>query len=377
MRIGFIVFTDLRSLKGDAVHVKNLLKEFEKSDLHVDALVGRPTGNRTKRKHFAFFVQVVSRLAFLMRILALRKRYDIFYLRDWLFAYLISFCKVPYAFEVNGLLPYEGLIRNYFQSGSAAHRFFQRMEKRVLHSAAKIVSVSYPIKEYCVDDVGVDEHKIVVAENAADTDTFNPDVPEKQIQQKDNKTLIGWMGSFESQHGFDDFITIAARLKERKCHDVAFLIIGGGPAKEKLQEHLSKLGLQDYFVFCGRVPWDQVPGYMLNADFCLSLYKRTPANLQYRAKTGAAQIKIFEYLALGKPILAYDHGDAREFFEARRIGWVCHMSPKNVADKIIEIIQDPNQISEYAQNALALSRKRYNWKVTAAKIVGFLKERDS
>lgn len=376
MKIGFIVFTDLRSLKGDAVHVKNLLREFEKSDLHVDALIGKPAGNRAKLKHFAFLMQVVSRLVFLMRILLLRKRYDVFYLRDWLFAYLLSFCKVPYAFEVNGLLPYEGLIRNYFQSGSVAHHFFQRIEKRVLHSAAKIVSVSYPIKEYCVDDAGVDGRKIIVAENAADTDTFNPDVPKKQIHEKDNKTLIGWMGSFESQHGFDDFIAIAARLKDRKCHNVGFLIIGGGPAKEELEQHLSELGLQDYFIFCGQVRWDQVPGYMLNVDFCLSLYRRTPANLQYRAKTGAAQIKIFEYLALGKPILAYDHGDARGFFEARKIGWVCQMSPENVADKIIEILQDPNQIDQYAQNALALSRQKYNWKVTAAKIVDFLKERE-
>jgi glycosyltransferase involved in cell wall biosynthesis len=376
VKVGFILFTDLRSLKGDAVHVKNLLKEFEKSDLRVDAIAGRPAGNRVKLKHFTFLVQVVNRLAFLMRILALRKRYDMLYLRDWLFAYLLSFCKARYAFEVNGLLPYEGLIRNYFQPGSVAHRCFQRIEKRVLHSAAKIVSVSYPIKQYCVDDVGVDERKIIVAENAADTDVFNPDAPKKQIQPKDSKTLIGWMGSFESQHGFDDFIAIAMRLRDRKCHDVAFLIIGGGPAKEELEQHLSELGLKDYFLFCGQVPWNRVPGYMLNVDFCLSLYRRTPANLQYRAKTGAAQIKIFEYLALGKPILAYDHGDAREFFEARKIGWVCQMDPENVADKVIEIIQDPNQINEYAQNALALSRQRYNWKVTAAKIVDFLKERE-
>jgi glycosyltransferase involved in cell wall biosynthesis len=376
MKIGFIIFTALDSLKGDAVHVRNLLKELQKSDLHVEALVGRPTRDRFSWKQLNFLAKMAGRTAFLLKVLTLRRKFDLFYLRDYLFAYLLSLFRVPYAFEINGLLPYEGLIRHYYQPGSWACRLFRRIERRVLRSAVKLISVSTRIRDYCVREVGIDPRKIVVADNAADTDVFHPDAPRRSLPGHSGGTLIGWMGSFESQHGFNDFLGIAARFRTRGCRDVRFLIIGGGRAQEQLQQRLEQLGLQDYFLFCGHVPWDQIPGYMLHADLCLSLYNRTPENLEYRAKTGIAQIKIFEYLALGKPVLSHDHADAREFFEERQIGWVCGMTPEEVADRILAILQDPAEIRQRARNALTLSREQYRWSLTAAKIVHFLKERE-
>ena len=133
-------------------------------------------------------------------------------------------------------------------------------------------------------------------------------------------------------------------------------------------------GLDDYFLFAGAVPWDQVPGCMLNADFCLSLDRRTEENLEYRRVIGVTQIKVYEYLALGKPVLAHDLGDGKEFFETRRIGWVCDPQPERVAQRIIEIAERPAQIAEYSQNALRLAQEKYNWKVTAGKIAAFLPE---
>jgi glycosyltransferase involved in cell wall biosynthesis len=376
VRIGFIVFTNLDSLKGDAVHVRNLLREFRRSDLQIEPLVGRPTRDRFACKHLNFMAKMIGRKLFLFKILLLRRRFDLFYLRDYLFAYLLSLFGVRYAFEINGLLHYEGLIRHYYTAGSRACRLFQHIERRVLRSAVKLVSVSQPIKDYCVQEIGINAQRIVVAENAADTEVFHPEAAKQPLQGQTGRILVGWMGSFESQHGFGDFPGIAARLRDRGCSDVQILIIGGGRAQEHLAHQVAQTGLQDYFLFCGYVPWDRVPGYMLHAAFCLSLYNRTPENLEYRAKTGTAQIKIFEYLALGKPILSHDHADAREFFEARRIGWVCGMAPENVADKIIDIIREPAQICEYTRNAMKLSREKYRWDLTATRIAAFLKERE-
>ena len=374
MKIGFVILTDLAQLKGDAIHVKCLLREFENLGVSCDPIVCKACANPPKQKHLNLLVKMVTRFLFLQKVLAVRKRYDLLYLRDWLFACLLTFFGVRFAFEINGLLPYEGLIRDYFTPGSRACRAFEWVQRRVLHRAVAVVAVSAPIKEYCVDEVGLDPAKIVVAENAADTSVFRPDVARQDVPKAEGTVLAGWMGSFESQHGFADFVAIAKRLRERGCDNVQFLIIGGGSDKEQLEGQLAQMGLADYFVFCGRVRWDQIPGFMVNADFCLSLYRRTAQNLEYRARTGVAQIKIFEYLALGKPVLAYDHGDARAFFADRQIGWVCPLQPEAVADRIVEIAARPDQIRDYGQNALALSRERYNWAATARTIVDFLQE---
>jgi glycosyltransferase involved in cell wall biosynthesis len=373
VKFGFIIFTDLSKQTGDAIHVKNLLREFESAGIELGVFTSKLETIQFKSKQLNFIKKMLGRSIVLLRILTIKKRYELFYLRDWLFAYLMSFCKLTYVFEVNGLVSYEGLIRNYYKRDSILHKFFKKMEKRVLARAMKIVCVSEGIKNYCLAE-HIDKRRILVAENAADVDTFNPDVPKTELETEDGKITIGWMGSFKSQHGFKDLLTMAAYLKSRNCTTIRFLVIGGGRRKDDLENQIAEQNLEDYFTFCGGVDWNEVPGYMLNADFCLSLYKRSDENLEYRKITGVAQIKIFEYLALGKPVLAYDHADASDFFEKRKIGWVCAMGPENMADKIAEIVKKPEQIAEYTKNALALSRARYSWKLTAKKIIDFLEQ---
>lgn len=373
VNIGFIIFTDLSKQRADAIHIKNLLREFEASQLRLTVFTSKLENIQFRLKQLNFLKKMFGRSVVLLKMLTVKKKHELFYVRDWLFAYLMSFFGFSYVFEINGLLCYEGLIRNYFKSGSTAHAMFGRIEKRVLRLAVKIVCVSQGMKDYCTA-MGIDERKILVAENAADTETFNPEVPRAQINGKNDKILIGWVGSFESHHGFEDLVSIAARLRDRNCTNVRFLIIGGGKSKTKLEQYLIKENLQDYFIFCGNVAWSEVPRYVLNAEFCLSLDKRSKENLKYRDTIGVTQIKVYEYLALGKAVLAQDLGNANDFFEKRKIGWVCGVEPEEVADKIIEVIKNPQQIREYSKNALAVSRMKHSWKITAGKIVDFLTE---
>jgi len=362
VNIGFIIFTDLSKQRADAIHIKNLLREFEASQLKLTVFASKLENIQFRLKQLNFLKKMLGRSVVLLKMLTVKKRYELFYVRDWLFAYLMSFFGFSYVFEINGLLCYEGLIRNYFKSGSRTHAMFRRIEKRVLKSAIKIVCVSQGMRDYCIA-MGIDARKILVAENAADNETFNPEVPKAQINGRNNKILIGWVGSL-----------IAARLRNRNCANVRFLIIGGGKSRAKLEQSLIKESLQDYFLFCGNVAWSEVPKYLLNVEFCLCLDKRSKENLEYRNTIGVTQIKVYEYLALGKAVLAQDLGNARDFFEARKIGWVCGIEPEEVADTIIEIIKNPQRIREYSKNALAQSRMKHSWKITAGKIVDFLTE---
>jgi glycosyltransferase involved in cell wall biosynthesis len=373
VKIGYITFVAPSQLRADAIHTSNLLKQFRRLELDVTVLASRTERVRLRSRYLNFTRMVLGRLALLFRVVAGRGRYDLFYVRDWLFAGMMSGLGLRYVFEINGLITYEGLIRRYYRRGSLAHRFFGRLERRVLRSAAGLVAVSTGMKEYCMAR-GVEAGRVLVAENAADPAIFHPDRSKVDAQARPGAVLVGWMGSFESHHGFQDLVAIAQHLQARGGSGVQFLVIGGGRRQNDLQAQVTAAGVQDYFRFCGAVPWDRVPGYMLNADFCLCLDSRTEENLEYRRVIGVTQIKVFEYLALGKPVLAQDLGDAREFFEDRRIGWVCGCDPGEVATRIVEILERPDQIREYAQNALAVSQERYNWPVTAEKIARFLRE---
>jgi hypothetical protein len=149
VNIGFIIFTDLSKQRADAIHVKNLLREFETSQLKLTAFTSRLETVQFKWKQLNFLKKMLGRSLVLLKMLTVKKRYELFYIRDWLFAYLMSFFGFSYVFEINGLLCYEGLIRDYFKSGSTAHAMFRRIEERVLKSAVKIVCVSQGMKDYC------------------------------------------------------------------------------------------------------------------------------------------------------------------------------------------------------------------------------------
>ncbi len=373
MKIAFVLFTDMSRDQGDSVHVKNLLVQFERCGLSVDAIASQCERRQLKSAKLNFIKKILGRVGMLPKVLLARRRYDLFYIRDWLFAYVLSFCKTDYAFEINGLLCFEGLVRGHFGQGSRAHRAFARIEDRVIRRATKIVCVSQGMKDYCIEH-GADAGRILVAENAAEAEVFHPGVVKAKIDIPAGNLVVGWMGSFDSYHGMDDLIEIAEYLKGKGTTDISFLVIGGGKRKEQLQRRIVEKGLAECFVFCGALAWKQVPSHMANADLCLSLDRRTPENLDYRNTIGVTTIKVYEYLALGKPVLAHNLGNARRFFEDRQIGWACDIEPDAVAQKILEISGDRERIAGYAANAARVSAATYTWARTTAKIVAFLEQ---
>ena len=150
------------------------------------------------------------------------------------------------------------------------------------------------------------------------------------------------------------------------------MIISGGKEIKKIIKSIKNKGLEKYFKFLGSKNWKEVPSYMINASVCLSLDKRSKENLEYRNTIGVTTIKVYEYLALGLPVIAYNLGDAKNFFEKQGIGWVCQPTPQSLKDKIIEVSKNICQINKYSQNAIQLSRQKYNWDIIAKDIIDII-----
>lgn len=170
------------------------------------------------------------------------------------------------------------------------------LERRILRSAAGVVVVSGYLKDY-VQAAGVPENRIRVTPNAVDVERFDADrISGAEVRAKyglEGKTVIGFAGSFTKWHGLDLLIHAAAGLMG-EFPDLHLLLVGDGARRQASEELAEELGIADRVTFTGKVPHAEMPQHMAAMDLGVM-----PASNVY-----GSPMKVFEYMAMGKPAVA-------------------------------------------------------------------------
>jgi glycosyltransferase involved in cell wall biosynthesis len=110
---------------------------------------------------------------------------------------------------------------------------------------------------------------------------------------------LGYLGAMSTQDGVDALGAILEGVRRRGLAP-SLTVVGDGDARPALEVQLSGAGLLDQATITGWVPLEDVPSLLEPADVCLDPAPATPVNDR------STMIKIAEYLALGKPVVAYD-----------------------------------------------------------------------
>lgn len=146
-----------------------------------------------------------------------------------------------------------------------------------------------------VASYGVDPARIVVIPNGVDGARFGQpiDVPAaKAALGLQGQLVLGFTGFVRDWHGLDRVIAMMARdAAHARCH---LLVVGDGPARAGLERQAHALGVATRVTFTGVVQRDAVARHVAAFDIALQ-----PAVVAY-----ASPLKLFEYLALGKAIVA-------------------------------------------------------------------------
>ncbi len=154
-------------------------------------------------------------------------------------------------------------------------------------------------------DLGIEKRvcradKVTVIYNGVDAGSINSGAVNirDELNIPGDVHIIGAVGRFEEQKGFDTFIEAAAIIKKRFT-DVKFLLVGDGPLRPQIETDISRLGLSGDFILPG---WQSnVADYINTMDiFCLS------------SKWEAMPFIVLEAMAMGKPIVATEVGGVGE-----------------------------------------------------------------
>jgi glycosyltransferase involved in cell wall biosynthesis len=148
--------------------------------------------------------------------------------------------------------------------------------------------------------------------------------------------------------------------------DAALLIVGDGPSRGFIEGEAARLGIPDSVVFAGRVPHDQVASYIGLSDVAV-----IPETNQYRSP-----IKMFEYMAAGKPVVAPAMPPVAAVIEADRSGLLFQPgNAEELSGALVRAFSDRPFAAALGRAARQQIRRRYTWEEHARRILRLARSR--
>ncbi len=124
------------------------------------------------------------------------------------------------------------------------------------------------------------------------------------------EVVVGKVARLFRLKGHDDLLAVAPELV-RRCPRLKFLLVGGGPWRERLEARVRRLGLARQVIFTGLVPPAEIPAWVGGMDVVVHLSRRE----------GLARA-LPQALAAGRPVVAYDCDGAAEVCREGETGFL-------------------------------------------------------
>lgn len=262
---------------------------------------------------------------------------------------------IPHILEVNAPLAEEEARFRDLRLGMIA----RAMERWILRRADRVIVVSRSLERY-VESIGVPARRIVLLPNAVDPALFHPDREGERVRRPFGRAgdfVIGFSGTLKPWHGLHHLLramsqaTSASAATSRATAETAamrLLVIGDGPERECLQRLAGELGLADRVFFTGAVPHEEVGEFLGACDLLAAPYG--PLENHW-----FSPLKVREYLAAGRPVIASAIGQLKESFgEAQGVVLVPPGDEASLAQALTELAGNPARREQLARNAAAV-----------------------
>ena len=218
----------------------------------------------------------------------------------------------PWLMEVRDLWPESIVAVGAMKRQDLAYKFLRKIEIRLYHSANLIVVVTDQFKKY-ITSLNVDSSKIFIIKNGVIRSNFLPSKKDSQLLENHTLTgkfIVSYIGTHGMAHALDFILDCAKSINDPKIH---FIMQGDGSEKQHLMDIAAQWNLQN-ITFLPFVSKKEITKYINISDVALVNLKRSDT-----FKT-VIPSKIFENIALYKPILLGVEGEAKELIEHYNVG---------------------------------------------------------
>jgi glycosyltransferase involved in cell wall biosynthesis len=269
-------------------------------------------------------------------------------------AILSRLLNVPLVLEYNS----SELWKGQYWGGLNRRRAAELVERINLAAASRVVVVSRVLRDQLINH-GVPTAKIVINPNAVDPERFRPDIDGTLIRKKhkldEREIVVGFSGTFGHWHGIPTLVR-AIELVD----GVRWLLIGDGPLRN-LVDHT-----RPNVVLTGLVPHAEVPSYLAACDILVSPHGRQADGGEFFG----SPTKLYEYMAMGKPIVASAVGQIADVLEDGRSALLVPPDdPHALCVAIGRLVADPTLRNKLGEQARHDAISRHTWLQNAQRVL--------
>lgn len=187
--------------------------------------------------------------------------------------------------------------------------------------------------------------------NGVDTKEYKPIA--HGTNERFTVMFVGLLRNFKRIIPIVDTIKIASK----KIPNIQCVIIGDGPKRKEFEQLIDSKRLGEFFAFYGKVPQEKLIKLLPIADILIAPFPDLEG-LHYQSN-----LKIFEYMAVGVPVITTNVGEMRIYLRFGLAGWVVKPdSPEELADAIVTFYKNPKKAQEMAGYARVISVEENDWK---------------
>lgn len=272
----------------------------------------------------------------------------------------------PWVLEIRDLWP-ESIIAVGAIKNRRVIEALEGIESFLYRKADHIISLTNAFKRHIMDR-GIAGEKISVVTNGADLERYSPGERMNDVRAElglgEDVFLASYIGTHGMAHGLGTILKAAKRL-ENEPH-IRFLLVGDGAEREKLFRAKEDMGLTNV-IMLGQQPKERMPLFLAASDACLVLLIKSEL-----FKT-VLPSKIFEAMAMKRPIILGVEGESRELVEEGGCG-VC-IEPENdqeLAEAVLRLAREPELGRKLGESGAEFVARRFDREVLAMEYLGVL-----
>ncbi|MDX9893228.1 MAG: glycosyltransferase [Patescibacteria group bacterium] len=304
-------------------------------------LLAAPAGIYIKVQSLLFIISLIPYLLFN------RQKFDVLYTRDEILLPVLQLFSKSVIWEAHNLSSHR---TNYV---------------RYWHKCHKIFAITSKLKIELVK-LGVGEDKIEILPDAVDLDVFEK-VTQSPVQLRQefklpvDKNIIVYTGHLYDWKGTQVLADAANELSDNEV----VVFIGG--TQQDIERFKEKNNQQKNILILGQQLHKKIPAYLKAADV---LVLPNSANREISVNY-TSPMKMFEYMAAKKPIVASDLPSIREVLNNENACLVLPDSPGKLAQGIRKVLTDKDYASKIATQSFSDSQQ-YSWLNRAKKIISLI-----
>jgi len=268
--------------------------------------------------------------------------------------------RLPFVLEYNGS---EVWIGDHWGRPLRFRRLFEAIEAVNLRHAHLVSVVSDALREDVLAR-GVEPGRVIVLPNAVDTRLYHPDLDGSAVRARHGLTgrlVVGFIGTFGVWHGAPVLARAAAQVL-RIRPETRFLFVGDGVERRATEEELRRAGVAKGVVFSGLVPQEDGPDHLAAMDILTAPHVPNRDGSRFFG----SPTKLFEYMAMGRAIVASRLEQIAEVLEDRRSALLVPAGDAEMlAAAIVRLIDDGDLRRSLGAAARREAVERHTWDARA------------